>query len=94
MHSEPILTFPGENVPNVSFAQFDGPHPAGLVGTHIHFLDPVNERKVVWHIGYQDVIAVGHLFSTGKLMTERVVSLAGPRVENPRLYADTTRRLC
>ena len=76
---------PGENVPNVSFAQFDGPHPAGLVGTHIHFLDPVNERKVVWHIGYQDVIAVGHLFSTGKLMTERVVSLAGPRVENPRL---------
>ena len=76
---------PGENVPNVSFAQFAGPHPAGLVGTHIHFLDPVNEKKTVWHINYQDVIAVGHLFSTGKLSTERVISLAGPQVEEPRL---------
>lgn len=76
---------PGENVPNVSFAQFAGPHPAGLVGTHIHFLDPVSEKKTVWHINYQDVIAVGHLFTTGKLMTQRVISLAGPRVEKPRL---------
>ncbi len=76
---------PGENVPNVSFAQFAGPHPAGLVGTHIHFLDPVNDKKTVWHINYQDVIAVGHLFTTGKLMTERVIALAGPRVEQPRL---------
>lgn len=76
---------PGENVPNVSFAQFAGPHPAGLVGTHIHFLDPVSENKTVWHINYQDVIAVGHLFTTGKLTTERIISLAGPRVEKPRL---------
>ncbi|QEG22130.1 Na(+)-translocating NADH-quinone reductase subunit A [Mariniblastus fucicola] len=76
---------PGENVPNVSFAQFAGPHPAGLVGTHIHFLDPVNGKKTVWHINYQDVIAVGQLFTTGKLNPERVISLAGPRVEKPRL---------
>lgn len=76
---------PGENIPNVSFAQFAGPHPAGLVGTHIHFLDPVSEKKTVWHINYQDVIAIGQLFTTGTLMTERVVSLAGPRVEKPRL---------
>jgi Na+-transporting NADH:ubiquinone oxidoreductase subunit A len=76
---------PGENVPNVSFAQFAGPHPAGLVGTHIHFLDPVNDKKTVWHINYQDVIAVGQLFTTGKLNCERVISLCGPRVENPRL---------
>ncbi len=76
---------PGDNVPNVSFAQFAGKHPAGLVGTHIHFLDPVNEKKTVWHIGYQDVIAFGHLLNTGKVMTERVISLAGPKVESPRL---------
>lgn len=76
---------PGENVPNVSFAQFAGPHPSGLVGTHIHFLDPVNSKKTVWHVNYQDVIAIGHLFTSGELMTERVVSLAGPRVSEPRL---------
>ncbi len=65
--------------------EFQGPHPAGLVGTHIHTLDPVNENKTVWHVGYQDVIAFGKLLITGKIWVERVVSLAGPNVKNPRL---------
>jgi Na+-transporting NADH:ubiquinone oxidoreductase subunit A len=64
---------------------FRGPHPSGLVGTHIHFLDPVSMDKTVWTVGYQDVIAIGHLFTTGKLYFDRVVSLAGPSVKNPRL---------
>jgi len=68
-------------------ATFSGPHPAGLAGTHIHFLDPVSEHKVVWHIGYQDVIAIGKLFTSGRLHTERVVALGGPMVKNPRLIA-------
>jgi len=65
--------------------EFSGPHPAGLVGTHIHFLDPVSEEKVAWHIGYQDVMAVGKLFTTGRLPVERIISLGGPMVRNPRL---------
>ena len=65
--------------------EFSGPHPAGLAGTHIHTLDPVSATKMVWTINYQDVIAVGKLFTTGKLVTDRVVSLAGPQVTNPRL---------
>ncbi len=65
--------------------EFAGPHPAGLPGTHIHFVDPVGPNKTVWHIGYQDVVAVGILFSTGRLSTERIVALAGPQVERPRL---------
>lgn len=77
---------PGENVPNTVFSQFTGPHPAGLPGTHIHFLDPVGLHKTVWQIGYQDVIAIGHLFTTGRLMTERVVAVGGPRVSKPGLY--------
>jgi Na+-transporting NADH:ubiquinone oxidoreductase subunit A len=64
---------------------FDGPHPAGLPGTHIHFLDPVSENKSVWHLGYQDVIAIGSLFTTGRLSTERIVALGGPLVRRPRL---------
>lgn len=70
-------------------AEFAGPHPAGLVGTHIHFIEPVSEFKTVWHIGYQDVIACAQLFATGRLPVERVVSLAGPMVVKPRLV--TTR---
>lgn len=65
--------------------RFVGPHPAGTAGVHIHTLDPVDRNKLVWHLGYQDVIAIGHLFETGQLLMERVVSLAGPMVENPRL---------
>lgn len=75
----------GGDVSGVEATEFSGPHPAGLVGTHIHFLDPVGPNKTVWHIGYQDVIAIGYLFVTGTLMTERVISLAGPRVKNPRV---------
>jgi len=71
--------------PIATYHAFNGVHPAGNVGTHIHFLKPVNESRTVWHIGYQDVIAIGKLFTTGHLFTERVVSLAGPLVKAPRL---------
>lgn len=65
--------------------EVQGPHPAGLVGTAIHNLDPVSASKTVWHVGYQDVIAIGKLFTEGKLFTDRVVALAGPQVNKPRL---------
>ncbi len=76
---------PGEGNTPAIFHAFEGPHPAGLPGTHIHFLRPVNQDKSVWYIGYQDVVAVGHLFLTGQILTERIVSLAGPVVAEPRL---------
>lgn len=78
---------PGEelNLPGLVEASFKGPHPAGLPGTHIHFLCPVSSKKCVWYLGYQDVIAIGKLFRTGKIDVTRVISLAGPRVERPRL---------
>ncbi len=69
----------------VSEQEFDGPHPAGLVGTHIHFLDPVGPHKTVWHLNYQDAMAIGHLFLTGALDVSRVIALAGPQVNKPRL---------
>jgi len=69
----------------IQHVEFAGPHPAGLVGTHIHFLDPVSVKKTVWHIGYQDTIAVGRLFLTGRISPERIVALTGPMVKDPRL---------
>ncbi len=63
---------------------FNGPHPAGLPSTHIHFLDPVHETKTVWHIGAQDVCAIGGLLKTGHLCNDRIVALGGPSVKNPR----------
>jgi len=69
----------------IRVAAFAGPHPAGLVGTHIHFLEPVGIDKTAWHVNYQDVIAIGRLFTTGRIDTTRVVALAGPLVIRPRL---------
>jgi Na+-transporting NADH:ubiquinone oxidoreductase subunit A len=78
----------GADIPTadgVTVEEFEGCHPAGNAGTHIHFLDPVSQHKTVWTIGYQDVIAVGKLFTEGKLFTDRVVSVAGPRAASPSL---------
>ncbi len=78
-------SLPRSSQSNVEEHVFDGPHPAGLAGTHMHFLYPVNAENVAWSINYQDVIAFGKLFLTGELYTDRVISLAGPVVNNPRL---------
>ncbi len=76
---------PGREVTGVTMADFSGPHPAGLPGTHIHFLDPVDMQKSVWYLGYQDVIACGSLFKSGRINVDRVVALAGSAVKKPRL---------
>jgi len=70
---------------HIRHVEFAGPHPAGLPGTHVHHLAPVSAGQSVWHIGYQDVIAIGHLFTAGRLLTERVVSLGGNGVAEPGL---------
>lgn len=76
---------PSGDVANITVAEFSGPHPAGLPSTHIHFIDPVNINKTVWYLNYQLVMAIGALFTTGKLNVERIISLAGPAVNKPRL---------
>ena len=76
---------PTSQNPKVRNETFSGPHPAGNAGTHIHFLHPVHTNRSVWYVGYQDVIAIGHLFISGKRWFDRVVALAGPEVTNPRL---------
>lgn len=80
----------GSDIPSgvdapVQVEEFQGPHPAGNPGTHIHLLAPVSRTRSAWHIAYQDVIAVGRLCSDGRLPVERVISLAGPPVLRPRL---------
>lgn len=81
----PSDKFSFNKIQKLSIEEFDGPHPAGLSGTHIHFLDPVGKTKTVWHILLEDVINIGHLFLTGKLNNEKIISLAGTGVKNPKL---------
>lgn len=81
----PVAHTAANNV--TEYHSFAGKHPAGLAGTHIHFLHPISRGVSVWTIGYQDVIAIGKLFTTGRLYTRRLVSLAGPAVKDPQLIA-------
>jgi Na+-transporting NADH:ubiquinone oxidoreductase subunit A len=85
-----LCAAPGAEIPqaaheHISRHDFAGPHPAGLAGTHVHFLMGASAERIAWTIGYQDVIAVGRLFLDGALYVERVVALAGPSVSRPRL---------
>lgn len=72
---------------------FSGPHPAGLVGTQMHYISPASLSNINWTIGYQDVIAIGAQFRTGKVFVERVISLAGPQVNEPK-YLKTRLGAC
>jgi len=74
------------DVPGVEVHTFTGPHPAGLPGTHIHFISPASVGAPRWHIGYQDVIALGALLASGRLMVDRVVGVAGPAVTDPVIW--------
>jgi len=81
------VTLPELNTNGVKVAKFAGKHPAGLSGTHVHSIDPVNAKKVVWTIGYQDAIAIGALAKTGVIDVSRHIAVAGPLVNSPRVLA-------
>jgi len=78
-------TLPVASHERISRHDFSGPHPAGLPGTHVHFLIGASQERIAWTIGYQDVIAVGRLFLDGAVYADRVIALAGPAVTRPRL---------
>ncbi len=73
------------DIERIQTVEFSGPHPAGLPGTHIHHLDPVGADRVAWHIAYQDVIAIGKLFTSGFIPTTRIIALGGDCLQKPRL---------
>jgi Na+-transporting NADH:ubiquinone oxidoreductase subunit A len=81
----PNSDLPGRDLDFVTAVEFAGPHPAGLPGTHIHFLDPVGSKKTVWYVNYQDVMAIGSSLVAGRLDVRRVVAVGGPAATRPRL---------
>jgi Na+-transporting NADH:ubiquinone oxidoreductase subunit A len=81
----PSARFLDAPVTGVRQVEFAGPHPSGLPGTHIHELSVVGNAPDLWHIGYQDVIAIGSAFTTGRIMNERIVAVGGPGARRPRL---------
>ncbi len=92
LHAGPIYlcTSPSFDLPvpeqeGLHHVRFRGPHPAGLVGTHMHFLAPPSEAKPCWYVGYQDVVAMGRLFGDGVIDVGRIVATGGPGLGRPGL---------
>lgn len=81
----PSLELAADEITTAKVVEFSGPHPAGLPGTHVAHLARATGNRPVWHLGYQDVIAIGALFARGQLSSERVVALGGSGALRPRL---------
>ncbi|MBT8297868.1 MAG: Na(+)-translocating NADH-quinone reductase subunit A [Maribacter sp.] len=64
-----------------------GPHPAGLVGTQINKIDPINKGEVVWTVSPQDLVIIGELLLTGKFNAERIIALVGSSIKSPQYYS-------
>ena len=74
-----------DGIDNVVVHSFDGPHPAGNVGTHIHHIAPIAGRTdIVWTCSLKGVLAIGALFATGVLDTSCVVAVAGDAAPSRR----------
>lgn len=63
---------------NVHHHTVEGPHPIANQSLHIHFIDPINKvEDLVWTLSAYDVVCMGHLLSVGRILTEKVISIAG-----------------
>ncbi|MGI9551292.1 MAG: Na(+)-translocating NADH-quinone reductase subunit A [Aurantibacter sp.] len=70
----------------VELHRVSGPHPAGLVGTQVNKIDPINKGEVVWTVAPQDLIIMGEALLTGKFNPQRLVALVGSSVKKPKYY--------
>ena len=52
----PSNSFISQSPKDVEFHYFDGSHPTGNVGTHIHCVDPLHKGELVWFIEAADVV--------------------------------------
>tara|TARA_R110000868_G_scaffold1107_2_gene8521 strand:+ start:14546 stop:15895 length:1350 start_codon:yes stop_codon:yes gene_type:complete len=77
---------PLSSLKEVELHKVSGPHPAGLVGTLINKIDPINKGELVWVVTPQDLVIIGELLLTGKYNAERIVALAGSSVKKPQYY--------
>ena len=66
-----------------SMHTFSGKHPAGLTGTHVTHVSPINKGDVVWAVSARDAVRIGSLLLEGQYPTKRVVAVAGPGVSKP-----------
>ncbi len=61
----------------VEVHDFSGPHPSGLVGTHISEIQPLKTGEIVYVLSLVDVARLGQWQRTGKYPSHTVVAASG-----------------
>jgi Na+-transporting NADH:ubiquinone oxidoreductase subunit A len=65
------------NAEGVTIETFNGVHPAGLTGTHINEISPINKGETVWFISASQVALIGEYLKTGSTPAEDIIALTG-----------------
>lgn len=77
---------PLASIQGITLHKVSGPHPAGLVGTQINKIDPINKGETVWTVSPQDLVVIGEFLLTGKFNAERTIALVGSTIKAPKYY--------
>lgn len=65
--------------------EFEGPHPAGNVGTQIAAIAPVNKGETVWTLDSPTVVRIGKLCVKSEIDFSTRVALTGPEIRDPHV---------
>jgi Na+-transporting NADH:ubiquinone oxidoreductase subunit A len=74
------------NAKNVELTYYQGPHPAGNIGTQANKVAPINKGDDIWYCDPQAVVTIGRLFQEGRYNAEKIVALAGSEVVKPHYF--------
>lgn len=69
--------------------EFEGPHPAGNVGTQIAAIKPVNKGETVWTLDAVTACRIGRFVATGQLDFSTFVALTGDDMRDPHIVSTT-----
>ncbi len=70
----------------VEVHDFAGPHPAGLVGTHIREIRPLKSGEIVYALRLTDVARLGSWARTGKYPAATVVAVGGSAAPQAKYF--------
>ena len=71
---------------NVNHSTFNKLHPAGNVGIHIHYIDPIQKSDDTrWYLSLQDLNRIGQFFSKNGYPVYKYVNVGGSGVTNPSI---------
>lgn len=70
----------------VEVHDFSGPHPSGLVGTHISLVQPLKGHETAWYLKAQELALLGEWARTGHYPVMRIVAVAGSKAPAKRFF--------